>query len=635
MGTAGHVDHGKSSLVEALTGIHPDRLLEEQAREMTIDLGFGWLKLPDGREVGLVDVPGHRDFIENMLAGIGGIDAVLMVVAADEGIMPQTSEHLAIIDLLGIPAGVIALTKTDLVAERERLQAIENEVKLVVQGTVLDNAPVVRVSARTRDGLGELVAAISAVLERTPERSDLGRPRLPIDRAFSMEGFGTVVTGTLVDGKLAVGDEVEILPSGRRGRIRGLQTHGRQIEVSSPGSRTAVNIAGIDTNQVRRGDVLVHKDQYRSTQRIDARLRMLADAGTPILHNRDVKVFFGASERIATVRLLGTEELFPGEQGLVQLELRNPAVCARGDMFILRRPSPAETVGGGTVLDPHPGQRHKRFDEETIVSLEAREAGSDLDVLCDASRALGPASMRDLIAKTGLTPEAGRAALRAALEENRLILLPGGQTADLTNQFIISHPAWMDLNSRMDKILQAFHSQYPLRVGMPREHVRRQLSLLAGAFNAVVAHKRSLGQLIDHGAILALSSHHVSFDTEQKAAVDQLMGQFRARPYAPPTVRECKEILGEEVLGAMKENGELVFVSDEVVFRKEDYESMVTAIRSTLKVNSSITLAEVRDLLQTSRKYAQAILEDLDRKGVTRRNGESRVLVDGNKDSGS
>src|SRR6266498_4734285 len=278
IGTAGHVDHGKSTLIAALTGTHPDRLKEEQAREMTIELGFGWMTLPNGEEVGIVDVPGHRDFIENMLSGIGGIDAALLVIAADEGIMPQTREHLAILDILQIPAGMIVLTKIDLAPDEAWLDLVEADIRAAVKDSIMEDAPILRVSAKTKSGLDSLVSNLQSILEAKPARLDLNRPRLPIDRVFSMSGFGTVVTGTLSDGHLTVGDEVEILPSSQHGRIRGLQTHKKKEETAIPGSRTAVNISGIETESIQRGEVVVHPNQYQSTRRIDARLRVLKDS---------------------------------------------------------------------------------------------------------------------------------------------------------------------------------------------------------------------------------------------------------------------------------------------------------------------------------------------------------------------
>ncbi|MDO9348938.1 MAG: selenocysteine-specific translation elongation factor, partial [Anaerolineales bacterium] len=299
IGTAGHVDHGKSTLITALTGINPDRLKEEQEREMTIDLGFAWLTLPDGEEIGIVDVPGHRDFIENMLAGVGGIDATLLVIAADEGVMPQTREHLAILDLLQISAGLVVLTKIDLIDDPDWLELIESDVRQALKDTVLADAPIIRVSSKTQTGFPELLETLGLLLQERPTRLDLGRPRLPVDRVFSIPGFGTVVTGTLTDGRLNLGEEVVILPTGLRGRVRGLQTHKKKEEIALPGSRTAVNISGVNVDQIRRGEVIAHPGQYHPTRMLDVRFRLLPDVSGPLRHAGEVKLFIGTSETIA------------------------------------------------------------------------------------------------------------------------------------------------------------------------------------------------------------------------------------------------------------------------------------------------------------------------------------------------
>ncbi len=448
IGTAGHVDHGKSTLIAALTGTHPDRLKEEQAREMTIELGFGWLTLPNGEEVGIVDVPGHRDFIENMLSGIGGIDAALLVIAADEGIMPQTREHLAILDLLQIPDGLIVLTKTDLAPDPEWLNLLELDIRTAVSETILRDAPIVRVSAKTKMGLDMLLATLSKVLEEKPERLDLNRPRLPIDRVFSMSGFGTVVTGTLSDGHLSVGDEVEILPSGLKGRIRGLQTHRKKEEEAVLGSRTAVNISGVNTELIQRGEVVVHPNQYQPTRRLDARFRLLKDASASVKHGDEVKFFVGAIETIANLRLLGTEELLPGKEGWIQLELRNPVVTVRGDKYILRRPSPSETLGGGVIVDHQPKGRHKRFSEETLKSLEALMQGSPADILLEAALALQVAPLKEMVAKSRLESASAETAL-TGINQQRTTDCFGGRRAD-------------------------GHEQHPCHCASPLEHTERE-----------------------------------------------------------------------------------------------------------------------------------------------------------------
>ena len=369
IGTAGHVDHGKSTLIEAITGIHPDRLREEREREMTIVLGFAWVTLPKGEEVGIVDVQGHRDFLENMLSGIGAIDSALFVVAADEGVMPQTREHLAIIDLLQIHGGLVALTKIDLVDDPEWLDLVELDLRETLSGTVLESVPIVRVSAKSGEGIPILLEKLGNTLTDKPPRPNLFRPRMAVDRVFTMPGFGTIVTGTLIDGHFQVGEEISIMPHKLNGRIRGLQTHKRKVDIAYPGSRTAINITGVNVAQIQRGDVVVYPGQYQSTRRLDVSFRLLPDVSQPLMHNTDVKLFIGASEVIARVRLLGSDSIKPGDEGWLQLELSTPVVCLRGDKYIIRRPSPGETLGGGIVLDSSPSGRHNRHNKTMIKRL--------------------------------------------------------------------------------------------------------------------------------------------------------------------------------------------------------------------------------------------------------------------------
>ncbi len=486
IGTAGHVDHGKSTLIAALTGINPDRLKEEQERQMTIDLGFAWLTLPGGEEIGIVDVPGHRDFIENMLAGIGGIDAALLVIAADEGVMPQTREHLAILDLLQIKNGIVVLTKIDLVDDPAWLDLVETDVRTTLQGTVLQDAPILRVSSLTRAGFPELLQTLDLLLKKLPARPDLGRPRLPIDRVFSILGFGTVVTGTLSDGRLAVGDEVEILPSGLHARIRGLQTHKKKEETAVPGSRVAVNLSGVDVEQIQRGEVLAHPGQYTPTQRLDVQFRLLADVSAPLHHHTEVKLFIGTTETIADLRLLATDTLNPGETGWLQLELRTPILAVRGDHYILRRPSPGETLGGGIVVDPQPKRRHKRFDESVLQALESMAQGSPAEVLLQAALALGPALVKDVITRSRLEESVAESALKELLDSGQLVSL---------EDVLIAASQWSAFKDSVVTALVAYHQTYPLRRGMPREELKSRLKLPPRLFNLVMHRLASEGIL--------------------------------------------------------------------------------------------------------------------------------------------
>ena len=417
IGTAGHVDHGKSTLVKRLTNIDPDRLAEEKAREMTIDLGFAWLELDNDELLGIVDVPGHRDFIENMLAGIGSIDAVILVIAADEGVMPQTREHLSILHLLGIENGLIAMTKTDMVDDPDWLELVEQEIMEVVEGTSLENVDIVRVSAITGDGIPDLLAKLTDLLADLPQRADYNQPRLPIDRVFTISGFGTVVTGTLLGGSLRIGNEIELQPTGLSGRIRGLQSYKQSVEVAYPGSRVAVNITGIEKRAVQRGHVLAHPKQITPTRLVDVYFNHLPDASRPLKHNAAVKVFSGAAEAPAHVRLLNDETLLPGQSGWIQLRLDEHLPISRGDRYILRYPSPAETIGGGIVIEPRPRKRWKRFQTQVIQHLETLMQGTPGERIAQAAEGKEPIKRPNLQKQVGYSDTELETAIEEALAE--------------------------------------------------------------------------------------------------------------------------------------------------------------------------------------------------------------------------
>jgi selenocysteine-specific elongation factor len=626
IGTAGHVDHGKSTLIAALTGTHPDRLKEEQEREMTIELGFGWLTLPNSEEIGIVDVPGHRDFIDNMLSGIGGIDAVLLVIAADEGVMPQTREHLAIIDLLQIPTGMIALTKTDLASDPEWLALVESDIRATLADTVLENAPVVRVSAKDKSGLDDLLSTLTDILQLRPARLDLGRPRLPVDRVFSMSGFGTVVTGTLIDGHLSIGDEVVLLPSGQKGRIRGLQTHKKKEETAIPGSRTAVNISGIATEEVRRGEVVVHPKHYQPTRRVDARLRLLKDISQPLKHNTEVKLFVGASETMAVARVLGVEALNPGEEGWAQLELRDPVVAVRGDRYILRRPSPGETLGGGVIVDHQPKGRHKRFEKKVLQSLASLAAGSPADILMQAALALNAAPIKEVISRSRLETEPALLALEENLKGGQLLQLEDGNPTPTSDLLIIAAPQWNALSDKAVQMVTAHHKNFPLRRGIPREELKSRLKLTPRVFNTLVKKLAAETILSEIGGAVSLPGHEIKFNSSQQVKVEMLMRRYAEHPYSSPSVKESQAEVGEDVYNALVELGQLTQLTSDVVFRREDYEQMVVKVREFITQNGQVTVADARDLFGSSRKYMLALLEHLDAIGVTVRDGDYRKL---------
>jgi selenocysteine-specific elongation factor len=628
IGTAGHVDHGKSTLVHALTGIDPDRLREEKEREMTIDLGFAWLTLPGGEPVGIVDVPGHRDFIENMLAGVGGIDATLFVVAADEGVMPQTREHLAILDLLGVGTGVVALTKVDLAESEGWVELVAADVSQTLEGTALEGVPIVPVSARTGQGLEELIAALQEMLAQVEPRRDRGRPRLPIDRVFTISGFGTVVTGTLTDGSFEVGQEVEILPRGLKARVRGLQTHKQKVGRAVPGSRVAMNLSGVGKADLKRGDVVVTPGWLRPTVLVDVQLRYLPDAQRPLRHNARLKFFCGAAETLARVRLLGQDRLSPGQSGWTQLQLQEPIALVKGDRFIVRVPSPPATVGGGVAVDPHPGRKHRRFRPQVLARLETLARGSPAEVLLQALERRGPSSARDLLSASGLG-EAAPEALAQLLDEGQAILLgvqADNQNLATSNRLVAPHAWWSSLVDRLHRELSTYHQRFRLQAGMSREALRSGLRLEAKVFSAVMALAAAEGIIADEGAIVRLPSHTVRLNPEQQRQAETLLALFRRQPYTTPSVKESVAAVTEEVLSVLTARGDLVQVSSDVLFLPQTYEEMVTRVRAAIEREGGITLAQARDMFGTSRKYAQALLEHLDETGVTKRVGDARVL---------
>ena len=625
IGTAGHVDHGKSTLVSALTGINPDRLKEEQVREMTIDLGFAWLTLPDGQDIGIVDVPGHRDFIENMLAGVGGIDAVLFVIAADEGVMPQTREHLAILDLLQVKSGVLALTKTDLIDDPDWLALVIEDIRSEVKGTILQDAVLVPVSARKRTGLEKLKQALVDCLADQPPRADLGRARLPVDRIFTISGFGTIVTGTLLDGTFNVGDDVEIFPSGERTRIRGLQTHKTKVDTVFPGSRTAVNLSGIEVERISRGDVLARPGFYQKTGRIDAQFKLLKDCSQPLKHDTEVKLFLGAAEVLARLRLIGKEQILPGEEGWIQLEMKSPLLAVRGDRYILRRPSPGETLGGGLVLDPHPKKRHKRFADSVLQKFEMQFKGTPQEVFYQNLVLHGFGSVKDISGRTQIS-NGLELIINELLSEKKVRLIESSKKIDSPEQILISDVQANLIKQKAQKELDKYHEINPLRKGMPREELKSRLDLPAKVFALLIDELLAEGTIRLEETVFLLPSHNVKFTPAQQKKIDELLSIFRESPYATPSVKDCVTQLGEDVYSALVEQNQLVQVSAEVIFLLQDYEDMLQTVISFIQKEETISVAQFRDLFNTSRKYALALLEYLDKNNVTIRVGDARKL---------
>jgi selenocysteine-specific elongation factor len=625
VGTAGHVDHGKSTLVEALTGTHPDRLREEREREMTIDLGFAWMTLADGTEVGFVDVPGHRDFIDNMLAGAGGFQAAILVVAVDEGVMPQTREHVAILDLLHVPRIVVALTKIDTVEDPEWAALAEEDVRRLLALTAYAGAPLVRVSARSGEGLEALRGALALQLGEVPGPRDIGRPRLPVDRAFVMSGFGTVVTGTLLDGSLGLGDEVVVQPAGSHGRLRGLQTHRRAVEQAAPGSRVAANISGVDVHQVGRGDVVTAPGAYTPTRRIDAYLNLLPDAPVRLRHGQSLKVYLGTADVVAKIRLLDGDEIAPGEAGWAQLVLEEAIVASEQDRFILRRPAPPATLGGGLVVTVQAARAHRRRDPRVLSALEGLRQGTSADRVLVGLAASGPVRVEEMREPGGLTPSEIPGALAELVADGRAIKVtqatdPRGGVA------FVAADWWRGVSGRAVRLLEAYHGGHPLRAGMPREEFRTRLGVRARQIDAVLAGLAAEGVLTVVGSRVAMAGFAPRLSDDETRRLADLRRRFDAAPAAPPSIRECREAVGDELWSLLTARGEFVEVSEEVVFDADTYRRIVGEITGALGRGEKITVAEVRDRFQTSRKYALALLEHLDSTGVTLRVGDERRL---------
>ncbi len=610
IGTAGHIDHGKSVLIHALTGINPDRLREEQERGMTIDLGFAWLKLPSGQEVGIIDVPGHERFIKNMLAGVGGIDLTLLIVAANEGVMPQTREHLAIIDLLGISRGIVVITKMDLVDE-ELLSLVKMEVEELISSTTLFDAVILAVSAVTGEGIPTLISAIDELLQSAESRKDTGRPRLLIDRVFTISGSGTVVTGTLIDGSLSVGQEVVALPSGIKARLRGLQTHKTRIENASPGSRVAANLVGVAPSQLERGNVITKPGWLIPTRRIDTRLRMLADLKHRLRHGTTVSLFTGAAEVTAKVHLLDKDDVGAGDVAWAQFTLAKPVAAVKGDHFIIR--SPMDTLGGGIIVGSYAG-RHRRHRRDVIQGLEVMESGTIDQVIVSTLERKELLELESLVIQCNLSADEAQKAIDLLVSQGKLVVIGRGG-----NPLFFTSSGWERMVKKAKSVLQNYYQKFPARSGMQKGELSNKLRL--SPHSPVMEKLFHDGVLVENGAIVRLPSYQIQLDKNQQAQIDTFLRSLDQNPYSPPGDVAIEPDLLNLLIGQQK----VVKVSEGIVFSRAAYDEMVNKIIEYAKAQGKVTLAEVRDMFGTSRKYAKPLLEYMDEKKLTRRIGDERV----------
>lgn len=616
LGTAGHIDHGKSTLVKALTGIDPDRLKEEKERGITIDLGFADLKYSDGLTVGIVDVPGHERLVKNMLAGAGGIDMVVLVIAADEGIMPQSREHLAICNLLKIKSGIIAITKADLV-EKDWLDLVMEEVREFVKGTFLEKAEIIPVSAKNGynlDLLKERIHHLALTVETKPVNEIF---RLPIDRVFTLRGFGTVVTGTLISGRITVDDDVEILPAGLRSKVRGLHSHGKPIKTAYAGQRVAINLQGIDKEDLSRGDVVVTPDVLRPVAYIDAKIEMLPNQ-EPLKTRNVVHFHLTTLETIGRIILYEGDEIKGGDSGFCQIRLSKPVIALSGDRFIIRRFSPVLTIGGGTVLDPYPLKRRKA---EGIEDLIIYESGSLLERLSTKIKKAGVKGLNDRFLKGWIRAEI------PAIEDSIRVLKEKGDIIQIEGT-LLHQDVYEGLCNQIKGLLKDYHESNPLSPGMQKEELRTFLKITPEIWNALLS---TIKDVRVEKNLVRLEGYSIS--SADSAISGRILKILDESGFQPPSKEELSEILQmrlkevSDMLRLMQKEGKLTRINDSLYLTREHYDRMLSLLKGFFTKKAQMTVAEFRDLLGTTRKYAIPFLEHLDSNKITLRVGEVRKFL--------
>ncbi len=627
LGTAGHIDHGKTSLVKALTGVDTDRLKEEKERGITIELGFTFFDLPSGIRLGIVDVPGHEKFVKHMVAGVWGIDFVALIIAADEGVMPQTREHLDICTLLKVKKGLIVLTKTDLV-DRELLEMVTEDVVDTVKNSFLKDAPIVPVSSTTKDGIPELISVLDHLANDVVERPSEGLFRLPIDRVFVMKGFGTVVTGTLVSGSLSVGETVEILPPGIEGKVRNLQVYNRSVEKAVAGQRTAVNLQGVETSAIERGNALVRPHTFTPTRLMDAYLEVLPSAQRPVKHRTILRFHTGTTLTMASVFLLDRDELAPGEGGFVQLRLSEPVVALPQDRFVIRGSSAIQTLGGGVVLDTHPA-KHKRNVPTVMKDLELLKDGSDEQLLSQhiVRSGMGGIAQEDLFDRLALPPKAIQALLRKIVDRGDVLVM------DPERMKVIDKGQYQHLKERVLQQLKEFHQRSPMKSGLAKEELRTKLpmevdvKLFQILLNGLIQSK----EVVLEKDKLRLPGHEIS-SVDEKGLVKRVEEAIVKGDLQPPSSRELSEAWseGEEGIRAVLEHlvheGVLIKVKSGMYFHRIPFERLKKELIAYLKSHKEITTPQFKEMTAVSRKYVIPLIEYFDQIKVTLRLGDKRIL---------
>ena len=628
LGTAGHIDHGKTTLIKALTGVDCDRLKEEKERGITIELGFTSLTLPGGQEISIVDVPGHEKFVRHMVAGATGIDLVALVIAADEGIMPQTREHLDICRLLRVKKGLVALTKIDLV-ERDWLDLVKEEIGEFVKGTFLEGAEILPVSSLTGEGIPSLLGEIDRLAREVEERSPEGLLRLPIDRVFTMKGFGTVVTGTIISGKVSVGDTLEVLPKGLEAKVRGIQAHGRPVESATAGLRTGINLQGLEKAVIDRGDVLAHFHSLKPTTLVDGVFQLLPGVPKPLKNRARLRLHVGTVEALGRVILLDREEVQGGEDAYLQIRVEAPIVALPGDRFVLRSYSPVFTIGGGEILDAFPPRR-KRLASETREELTILERGSSEEKLALRLYKAGPAglSFAEMLMRSNLSPSKLKPVVGSLTSGGRILLY------DPERQRYIHSGVAADLKRFVAEFLEEFHRQNPLQPGAVKEELKSKLppQVDLRLFNYLLSALISEKKIVAEKETLRLASHKISLKEEERELHRKMTALYRRGGLQPPTVKEVAAELQvsenelKPVLQLLTKEGALIKVKEDLYFSRAALEDLEQRTVAFLQQNKELTPVQFKEISQVSRKFAIPLLEYFDGKKLTMRVGDKRIL---------
>jgi len=619
-GTAGHIDHGKTALIYALTSIDADRLPEEKARGMTIDLGFAWLKLNSGEKIGVIDVPGHENFIKNMIVGATAIDTVILVIDVKEGWMPQTEEHFQILKMLNLKYGIIALTKIDLV-NKEQIDLVEKKVRERVKNSFLAHMPIVKISINQQCSIEKLKVAIEEITPKMIPQKDIGKPKLCIDRVFNIKGSGTVVTGTLVGGSLSKGQEVTIFPLNRKFRIRNLQSYKEQLDKVLPGNRVALNLAGVKKSELKRGDIVFGINQIKSSKNVDVEIRLLSqEKEFSLKHGTELAFFSGTKEILTKVILCRKKFLRAGKIGFAQLRFRENMVLDIADRFILRLPSPSRTIGGGIVLDPL-ATKHS-FKDNNMVNILQRRLTSNLRELV-----LSELEKIKLSKKVDFLVNSKYSSLEI---EKEIMLLEQREKLLTTNSWIIEIEYWQKQVEKMVNFLNQQHQQYPLEKGFPLSKLQSYLDYLAPElFNNLINHLVNSNQIGLREGIVFLPTYKVKLSSVQKLLISQILEKIKENPTYPPTEREIiNQIEGSrEIIRFLYQNEKIIKLDDNILLTISHYRDMKNKIIEFLKSNQTISIAEVRNLLRISRKYIIPLLTRMDEEGITQRKGNVRVLL--------